>query len=1492
MNAGYTTPGSQHISFSSPRYSRTPRHHINRTPQRTPHGQHQGFNSPQHKRTPGHHANRTPHRTPRHFINRTPHRTPQGQHQGFNSPQHKRTPRHHANRTPHRTPRHYSNRTPHRTPHGQHQGFNSPQHNRTPRHHTNRTPHRTPRHFINRTPHRTPQGQQGFNSPQCNRTPRHNTNRTPHRTPRHHINRTPLRTPHGQQGFNSPQHNRTPRHHTNRTPHKTPQGNHRFSTPRHHSTSQQRQQRFRSSTRNINQPTSKAKRGLYNTFDAPGSKSSTNKQSIPSQTKPRETVKDMTRNIEKEPDNMNILLICGNPVPYGYIENQLYLSCKECFSFLGIAKHISRKGYKSIYKVKGLQKMQSIFAIHKKTNRWITGKALSVILLDPLFFPTAKSKKSLMLEEVKKLMKRGSVRADKNVTADAGPNDQSDETNDQLNPNQHSNGQNASPRLGGASSENMAELNPAIMDRQGFLNVFGKQIHFIVTKKQLFLQHSPIFEELKLTSNKINYGYKVVDKHLQEAGLNPKDNFVSYNGHGRERTHISFLAMLHILDSKKLGDATIKRSFKNALCLQVNNLAIDSPCLGQRKEDDATTDKSKISWFISEKYHGNKSEFLHDLLKLIGSPTVGSLTIDANDLIDTFTKGISHHSKRQVLTETVHTMYKELHPVCPEDTIHLSENEKGTRLLDGLRKLLPGILPSQMAERVAKGRSKKAFNAILCPRVCSTGIYIDPTRLLTLLRLKYPYLGEEIHLRITGDGREYGGRHSTFISMNIVNNELILHDVSCQSPKETFPIVLFYESDSRDNLEQNLTKPNFLNTFFEKLSLSASPKYYVYLSADEMFIDHILDGSDLICPLSPDHWNIYANTGIVQKDEVAPSGLRTDLTPGFDRQHPENIFAAIMLQCIIFCVLHGLARSVEKLLNLEIQNILSESNKLAQSSSQMTGDDLISNLEANINLRGIKQGNFRVHFDKSGKAESVSLNKDSAFAIVSKPPTGYEDKFPHVLHNVVPRRSVRCSLPDQVKKYLQLPDHLTEFELVDLIWQSICEMFQILKSEPTADYSTRRKADAPKGSLHPGDYTWGYTDQQIETYKFYAERFYQLYKMRYGYKNITPYMIKFIDYGPHFMKTLEIPMCRFQAEGSEHLNYLHNCFYYSHTTRHGGKNTVEPLKALFYSMWRNLCYSIKESGDEHAMEALNTMIREHTSATIIQAHFRGFLLRKTLKLKHIVKSGEANVEEITTYNRLEALLGSIIPSAKGDKLFSGINFVLAGCIPKYNDAKYTQQQMEEIIKEHGGKVKNNIPGKLKGRSTKRYIILFSNTNVRSKVPKVIKEGISRGYDIVKYVFVFDSVQEKKTLPMKEYKTELPNLNRHITKQPSLYRKHFHKGCNMISIMKKNNRKKTKMLNIEKNPKCARNVAVFYALDKRKQMRNETASFHDQSLSFGNLMRQWKALPLDNPEKQQYLQRYKLFRQMIQERRNHLKWIKSYNAVPKYKYQQIITGASC
>ena len=414
---------------------------------------------------------------------------------------------------------------------------------------------------------------------------------------------------------------------------------------------------------------------------------------------------------------------------------------------------------------------------------------------------------------------------------------------------------------------------------------------------------------------------------------------------------------------------------------------------------------------------------------------------DILDLLKT-AKGKSRNGKSQNLLQNVVTSnVGEVFRITPAELVYMQQNYSGTRLSEELRKKLPGIIPSQRMERFAKKELQRDFKAILLPLRTSSGWQIDAGRMMEILSFKYYQIQDSKHWKVYGDGREICGRQSTFIAISLLNNETFYHDLTFQSPKNIHPVNIFYESDSRDNLEENLGMPCKLDECFKR-----KPQDTFYLSGDEIFLEAVLNGSGELGPTTNTGWNIYHTCDKNSKAVTANTGSRTDLSVRIDRVHDECLFTTIPTERTVLCALHAIARCVEKLLNLEIENILSEANKISQRGGDGDGfrEDAIYNLENSICQRGVRHANFRVLFDKSGKPEPVSLSKDHALGIIMPPFPGYV----HVLHNVVGNRRVDLQISTADRQQLDIANTYSEFQLAAKIWNQFYQMSEILLKDP------------------------------------------------------------------------------------------------------------------------------------------------------------------------------------------------------------------------------------------------------------------------------------------------------------------------------------------------------------------------------------------------------------------------------------------------------------
>lgn len=112
-----------------------------------------------------------------------------------------------------------------------------------------------------------------------------------------------------------------------------------------------------------------------------------------------------------------------------------------------------------------------------------------------------------------------------------------------------------------------------------------------------------------------------------------------------------------------------------------------------------------------------------------------------------------------------------------------------------------------------------------------------------------------------------------------------------------------------------------------------------------------LDGSSVLGPNTK--FGTFHSVTTFDKGETEQN-FRTKLSINMDGVYDENILKSIPLHCTVMYHLHALARSVEKLLCLEVELITQKANKEAQSGRDSVAyvKEKIANLENNINKRG------------------------------------------------------------------------------------------------------------------------------------------------------------------------------------------------------------------------------------------------------------------------------------------------------------------------------------------------------------------------------------------------------------------------------------------------------------------------------------------------------------------------------------------------------------
>ena len=1156
----------------------------------------------------------------------------------------------------------------------------------------------------------------------------------------------------------------------------------------------------------------------------------------------------------KSQNNCSLL---GNNFSFKEHSGKIFLPCKTLFQFCGLRSHINKEGFKFIDKRLERHKFSVdehfLYSGKLMMRDFISVEAFRCVIQGRFKLTVSQTH---ILQDLTKFINKGS---DKGYTC-----------------------------------EKPSILNPVDLSPTGVISLDGMNLEYKVLgcgeDKLVALSCKKLFSYVDMNNSIKKNGYKFVDKALTNHGLQPAECFVMA---GYSRQYITAEAFLAILDSKlvpnsKKGirESLIKALIDDVAAATAMKKQLSTPArrkfitpvtvfstpqqkkcnemskAKRRARKKLPLDKSpktkkgiqkKMTSFCFENFNGSTKAFMNAFATLIKPsnakkpPDSSSMKyfngkFDTDDITYLLQKAKgkkSQSGKRlSLMDQLVHENAGKVFNISAAEYIYMQQNLSGCRLFEQFRQRVPGVFPSRRLEISAKKDMQKTFFYTLLPRRTATGWRIDPARLLEVLCFKYYGVQEGRHWKVYGDGREIGGRQSTFIALSMLNNAAYYHDQSFHNPKNVYPCHIFYESDSRDNLEENLGHSLCPSSLHKALDKCDDDTFY--LSGDEMFLEAVLDGDKSLGPTTETGWNIYRDSHVKSKCETSTSGLRTELKLEISRAHPSSLLPAIPISRTVLCTLHAVTRCVEKFLNLEILNILSEGNKETQRGRDGEGfkETALQNLEANISHRGVRQGNFRILFDSKGNPEPVSLNKDHAVAIITD-----LSGFQHVLTNVVNERPVRLSIPLTVRERLGFKEIYTELDLVKAIWSHFHQMYLILQKDPLP----QKKFDR-ENIEEEDEHSWGYSEDDKTQYLMHAERFYQLYCERYTAKALTPYMMKLIDHVPELMEKLPFPLARFQSEGGEHANYEHNTFYNTHTTRHGGKGKPCSILAQFQAVWNRLSYEITQQIDsdiKESCEAGNAFMlycSSHCAATVLQKYVRGYVVRKKLQ-----KAGWCSIplsgQQKKINEKVKKSLNNLFPPSKQNQesLFDGSIFVFFGPVPKQEKKRMTQEALKKLIEENGGRVRTRIPFRQKGISTKTYTVLTNKECCQKKVPSIIRIGIRRSFPILDYSYVFDCVENRKLMKSEPYKINTQKISSQITKDPSLQRRHFNKSKTFISLIKKARKVKVLQLTKRKKVKVWRTAAQYFVSQCLKT-RTEKLSSQERRKLVSDYFQEWKILP--------------------------------------------------
>lgn len=606
--------------------------------------------------------------------------------------------------------------------------------------------------------------------------------------------------------------------------------------------------------------------------------------------------------------------------------------------------------------------------------------------------------------------------------------------------------------------------------------------------------------------------------------------------------------------------------------------------------------KGELTKLAKEVHHGSKNDFIASLAELVtsekedhGNNYDWDGTLSPQDVVNLAKKAHNPKARKSIYDIIVEEDAAIHHHFSAMEVLDLQDTTNPTELMRALRRRLPGFFDSERKVNSLKAKFRRECEVVWKPERTHSGWCINPERLRETLLHLYWWLPPSEWWKIYGDGRNFGGKDSVAVTLNVLNNEAMFNGISYHSPSEYWPLYIFYGKDTRLNLELNLGDPSKRNSLNAWVDSMISRGHKIFVSSDSKFSDNLLGGG--LDSTSTDSFNMYTYETKDTRSIVGDStGFRSEVGRTIEREHPESLLPSLPTSWYIPDGNHCFCRLTEHMvfdrcmtcMNLEGQQSMG---------GQAAKDEALSHFLGNINARGVRNGKFELRYDGK-KLEQVTLNVNHAQSISSPANEFTGHQYPEILDNVA-SKEVQFDLTVQLKESLNWPSlKISEYDLEMKIWEVHWKLHELERlDEDPRQYEDKLNPGSPKGSQDPSDYRFGLTEEEIENYVKLVDLHHALTLLRYGSSKLYPYLMKRVDVFPIMLKDLPFhSLFRGGTEGGERTHYLHQCLYFGHSSRGGGWKSQDPILSLFIWHYRFLRRRI-DKGPAAVKEAFELYVK-------------------------------------------------------------------------------------------------------------------------------------------------------------------------------------------------------------------------------------------------------------------------------------------------------------
>lgn len=210
--------------------------------------------------------------------------------------------------------------------------------------------------------------------------------------------------------------------------------------------------------------------------------------------------------------------------------------------------------------------------------------------------------------------------------------------------------------------------------------------------------------------------------------------------------------------------------------------------------------KGELTKLAKEVHHGSKNDFIASLAELVtsekedhGNNYDWDGTLSPQDVVNLAKKAHNPKARKSIYDIIVEEDAAIHHHLSAMEVLDLQDTTNPTELMRTLRRRLPGFFDSERKVNSLKAKFRREFEVVWKPERTHAGWRINPDRLRETLLHLYWWLPPSEWWKIYGDGRNFGGKDSVAVTLNVLNNEAMFHGISYHSPSEYWPLYIFME---------------------------------------------------------------------------------------------------------------------------------------------------------------------------------------------------------------------------------------------------------------------------------------------------------------------------------------------------------------------------------------------------------------------------------------------------------------------------------------------------------------------------------------------------------------------------------------------------------------------------------------------------------------------------------------------------------------------------